>query len=558
MSTVAYTVKTRGSTFTVKTSPVVLGGGSSTGLPTGGSTAQALVKNSDTDYDVTWATVSGVGGGSVATDVIWDAAGDLAVGTGANTAARLALGGAGDVFMVSGSTVAWKSNPSYTIASTDSLFTTQSSALAAYAAGLVTTESGLRASADALKAPLASPTFTGTVTLPTGLTGVIRADSGVVSTDSDVTDIVTAASDTAAGKVELATTAETTTGTDTARAVTPAGVKAATDALVAAGTALTDITSAAGNMDSDDTVYGEEDGVPKKFTSAQVVTTASVNAAGAVMESDYDAQTILRATSDNTPTALTMGASTVLARLAAGDIVAATPTEMRTLLDVPTTGEAVLDTLFDANTILAANSDNTPAALTVAEQRIVGRITGGSIDDLTPAQVRSVSGLGIVDSDTGASVASTTAETTILASGPMVRPVPEVGDLYQFDASGVCLNLSGGAATFTILVNLGATPFWTSFTNSIGGANLSSFLISAQIFVKAVSATVGQEILTAKIDWQDDSAQTLKTASTRFANTTISSLNNSVDLNVTMTTQMNVNSAVTSTSLLYATLTRLR
>lgn len=74
------------------------------------------------------------------------------------------------------------------------------------------------------KAPTASPTFTGTVTLSTGLTGVIRADSGVVSTDSDVTDLVSAASDTAAGKVELATTAETTTGTDATRAVTPDGL----------------------------------------------------------------------------------------------------------------------------------------------------------------------------------------------------------------------------------------------------------------------------------------------------------------------------------------------
>lgn len=74
------------------------------------------------------------------------------------------------------------------------------------------------------KAPIASPTFTGTVTLPVGLTGVIRADSGVVSTDSDVTDLVSAASDTAAGKVELATTAETTTGTDATRAVTPDGL----------------------------------------------------------------------------------------------------------------------------------------------------------------------------------------------------------------------------------------------------------------------------------------------------------------------------------------------
>lgn len=75
-----------------------------------------------------------------------------------------------------------------------------------------------------LKAPLASPTFTGTVTLPTGLTGVVRTDSGVVSVDTDVTDIVGAASTIAAGKIELATTAETETGTATDRAVTPDGL----------------------------------------------------------------------------------------------------------------------------------------------------------------------------------------------------------------------------------------------------------------------------------------------------------------------------------------------
>jgi len=42
-------------------------------------------------------TVGTGGGGSVATDAIWDAKGDLAVGTGANTASRLAVGSNGQV-----------------------------------------------------------------------------------------------------------------------------------------------------------------------------------------------------------------------------------------------------------------------------------------------------------------------------------------------------------------------------------------------------------------------------------------------------------------------------
>lgn len=87
--------------------------------------------------------------------------------------------------------------------------------------------------ANALKAGSASQAFSASALTVGTLTGVIRGDSGVLSVDTDVTDIVSAASDTAAGKVELATSAETITGTDTARAVTPAGVKAALGASIA-------------------------------------------------------------------------------------------------------------------------------------------------------------------------------------------------------------------------------------------------------------------------------------------------------------------------------------
>ena len=120
-----------------------------------------------------------------------------------------------------------------------------------------------------LKAPLASPSFTGTVTLPTGLTGVLRADSGVVSTDSDITDLVSAASDTAAGKVELATTAETTTGTDATRAVTPDGLHD-----------MTSLAGAAWFLDEDDMASNSATKVPSQQSVKQYVTDSLV-AAGA-------------------------------------------------------------------------------------------------------------------------------------------------------------------------------------------------------------------------------------------------------------------------------------
>lgn len=65
----------------------------------------------------------------------------------------------------------------------------------------------------------ASPTFTGTVTLPTGLTGVIKATSGVVSASNDITTYVGVATTSVAGKVELAVTSEIDTGTDSTRAM---------------------------------------------------------------------------------------------------------------------------------------------------------------------------------------------------------------------------------------------------------------------------------------------------------------------------------------------------
>lgn len=47
----------------------------------------------------------------------------------------------------------------------------------------------------------------------------------------------------------------------------------------------------------------------------------------------------------------------------------------------------ILKTLFGANTIIKADVNNIPEALTVAEQRLVGRITSGVITGLTPAQI---------------------------------------------------------------------------------------------------------------------------------------------------------------------------
>lgn len=75
----------------------------------------------------------------------------------------------------------------------------------------------------AAKAPLASPALTGTPTAPTAAAG---SSTTQLATTAFVQQETPNASATVVGMVELATDAEVATGTDTTRAVTPAGVRA--------------------------------------------------------------------------------------------------------------------------------------------------------------------------------------------------------------------------------------------------------------------------------------------------------------------------------------------
>jgi hypothetical protein len=115
-----------------------------------------------------------------------------------------------------------------------------------------------------------------------------------------------AASEGATGAVELATLAEVTTGTDTARAVTPAGVKQERDLLI-----------------TKDTLH---------------------------------ANTVMIATSDHTPIELAVAASRIVGRKASGNIVSLTVAELVALLanSAPVVGsDANGDTWYRASGVLA-------------------------------------------------------------------------------------------------------------------------------------------------------------------------------------------------------------
>jgi hypothetical protein len=136
-------------------------------------------------------------------------------------------------------------------------------------------------------------------------------------------------------------------------------------------------------------------------SGADVTDATNVNAAGAVMESDFNAQTILAATTDNTPVAVTVGESEIVGRASGGNVDALTATQVRTIINVENGADvtdatnvnaagAVMESDFNAQTVLAATADNTPAAVTVGEGEIVGRASGGNVDALTATQVRTI------------------------------------------------------------------------------------------------------------------------------------------------------------------------
>lgn len=99
---------------------------------------------------------------------------------------------------------------------------------------------------------------------------------------------------------------------------------------------------------------------------------------------------------------------------------------------------AVMEADFDANTILAADADDTPAALTIAVQRLVGRITAGNITGLTAAQVRT-----LINVANGADV--TGAANVDAAGAVMETDIDAKGDLLGGTADDTIARLPVGA-----------------------------------------------------------------------------------------------------------------
>lgn len=115
------------------------------------------------------------------------------------------------------------------------------------------------------------------------------------------------------------------------------------------------------------------------------------NHSGDVTSVGDGAQTISQDAVNNAKLA-NMANSTLKGRATAGtgDPEDLTATQVRTILNVADGADvtnatnvsnagALMKTAYDAQTVLAATADNTPAPVTIAEQKVLGRVTGGNI-----------------------------------------------------------------------------------------------------------------------------------------------------------------------------------
>ena len=201
-------------------------------------------------------------------------------------------------------------------------------------------------------------------------------------------------------------------------------------------------------MGWDDTKQDDcSDAICKLTASEYNALVTYVKGGGTLLKSLFDANTILKADSDDTPVALTIDEQRILGRITAGSITGLTAAQVRTLCDVPSTSEAVLDTLFDAYSILYADTDNTPAALTVAASRFVGRKAAGGIAALTVAESKTLLAIAIADLTDGGDIFKK--DGTVAMTGDFDMANNSINKLYGIygNADNASVFIHGGLTT---------------------------------------------------------------------------------------------------------------
>jgi len=156
--------------------------------------------------------------------------------------------------------------------------------------------------------------------------------------------------------------------------------------------------------------------------------------------------------------------------------------------------KGIKKSLFDANSILKADIDNTPVALTIEEQRLLGRITSGNIAELTANEVKTLLDIGIINiSGIPGTIASILTDHNVSAhnvldidadtldgadSGIAAEKIFKIpagiahGEMFYVNTSGNIVRLGVGTDGYFLQTKgVGADPIWAE-----GGAGVSTWI----------------------------------------------------------------------------------
>lgn len=144
---------------------------------------------------------------------------------------------------------------------------------------------------------------------------------------------------------------------------------------------------------------------------------------------------------------------------------------------------------------LPAQAPTTAGIVPSVESSVTGRTTWGTL--MNTAAMRAAMGVGLVDTDQGASVTNTNAATSI-HSGTIVVPANDAaaGDTYVYDAYGLFVN-DTGTRTVTFAATLGGSSILTAVAINLSGAVLDkSGHLHIEFTFEAVGASVAVNVHT--------------------------------------------------------------
>ena len=158
---------------------------------------------------------------------------------------------------------------------------------------------------------------------------------------------------------------------------------------------------------------------------ADVTATASVAAAGAVMETDFNSQTIMIAVADDTPLPVTVAASTFIGRKATGDTGTLSIADSKTMLGLTGTnsGDQTITLTGDVTGTGTGSFAATVAASSITLAKMADMATASFIGRNTaatgaPEVLSKATALGILNIEDGADV---TDSTNVAAAGAVME-----------------------------------------------------------------------------------------------------------------------------------------